>query len=179
MHVGVGDIRKSQGLSKPFVWDHPYDLKGIQSSAPVHLDLKISNAGSRIMVTGPLRTSVTLNCSRCLEDFPFAVDVELEEEFLPADSPEARARAKNLLDGTFTFENDKVELDELLRQEIEAATPIQVLCKPDCKGLCDNCGANLNSEACRCEPEEPDSLIAAALKELPAAAGAKKKKKKK
>lgn len=178
MHVGVGDIRKSQGLSKSFVWNDPYKLKGIELSGPLHLDLKITNAASRIMVTGPLRTSVTLNCSRCLEDFSFAAEVELEEEFLPSDSPEARTRANDLLDGTFTFEDDKIVLDELLRQEIEAATPIQVLCKPDCKGLCGDCGANLNVEPCRCEPEEALSPIAAALKDLPAAAGSKKKKKK-
>lgn len=178
MHVSVGDIRKSKGLAKAFRWDEPYQLKGIDLAAPLSLDLKVTNAGSRIMVTGPVRTAVRLECSRCSEAFDYPVEVELEEEFLPAESEEARSRAGNLLDGTFTFENDKVVLDELLRQEIEAAAPIQVLCRPDCKGLCDHCGANLNDEPCRCQPDEPDSRWAA-LQDLATNGGSSGKKKKK
>lgn len=157
MHVGIGDIRKSKGLSKRFSWDTAYSLPGIDLQGPLLLDLKVTNAGSRVMVTGPLRTSIKLPCSRCSEEVVFPLKVELEEEFLPAASEEALSRANNLLDGVFTFENDKVILDELLRQEIEAAFPIQVLCSTDCRGLCDHCGANLNREECRCQPEEGDS----------------------
>ncbi len=157
MHVGIGDIRKSKGLSKPFQWDGDYPLNGVQLEGPLQLDLKVTNAGSRVMVTGPLKTSVRLPCTRCSEDLVFPLEVELEEEFLPVHSEEALSRAKDLLDGTFTFENDRVELDELIRQEIEAAVPIQVLCVEDCRGLCSECGANLNRESCNCRPENTDS----------------------
>lgn len=161
MHVLIGDIRKSKGLSKPFDWNDDYRLKGIDLEGPLHLDLKVTNVGSRVMVMGPLRTKVRLNCTRCSEDVVFPLEVNLEEEFLPVHSEEAMTRAKDLLDGTFTFENDRIELDELMRQEVEAAFPIQVLCSPDCKGLCAECGANLNRENCSCRPEKVDSRWAA------------------
>ena len=178
MHVGIGDIRKSKGLAKSFDWDGAYKLEGIDFEGPLKLDLKVTNAGSRVMVTGPVKTTVRLPCTRCSEDVAFPLEVELEEEFLPAHSEEAMTRAKDLLDGTFTFENDRVELDELLRQEIEAASPIQVLCTENCRGLCSQCGANLNREDCHCSPEEQDSRWAA-LKDLTPGSAPKSKKPKK
>lgn len=165
MQVGIGDIRKSKGLAKSFDWDDSYKLEGIHLEGPLKLDLKVTNAGSRVMVTGPLKAAVHLPCTRCSEDIVFPLEIDLEEEFLPVHSEEAMSRAKDLLDGTFTFEDDKVELDELLRQEIEAAFPIQVLCTENCRGLCEQCGANLNRETCQCGPEESDSRWAA-LKDL-------------
>jgi uncharacterized protein len=157
MHIGIGDIRKSKGLAKAFQWDSQVRLPGVSLEGPLVLDLKVTNAGSRVMVAGPLRAQVKLLCSRCSEEFTFPVKVQLEEEFLPVASEEAQSRANNLLDGPLTFENDKLEMDELLRQEIEAAFPIQALCREDCRGLCARCGANLNQEDCRCQPEEVDS----------------------
>lgn len=178
MHVGTGDIRKSKGLSKPFQWDGDYQLPGVDLAGPLQLDLKVTNAGSRVMVTGPLKTAVRLSCTRCSEDFVFPLEVDLEEEFLPAHSEEALSRAKDLLDGTFTFENDRVELDELMRQEIVAAFPIQVLCQPDCRGLCGECGANLNQENCNCSSETSDSRWAA-LKDWTKGSPPKSEKKRK
>lgn len=161
MKVGIGDIRKSRGLSKSLNWEGELELAGVRLEGPLQLDLKITNAGSRVMVMGPLRSRVRLECSRCSEDLVVPIEVRLEEEFLPAESEEARARAGDLLDGAFTFEDDHLQLDELLRQEIEAAFPIKVLCQPDCRGLCGQCGANLNSGECNCGPEEGDSRWAA------------------
>ena len=175
MFVGVGDIRKSKGLAKDFHWDSPYQLEGIRLSGPLRLDLKVTNAGSRIMVTGPLRATVQLDCSRCSEEVAYPLKVRLEEEYLPVFSEEAVARGKNPLDGVFTFENDKVVLDELLRQEIEAAFPIQALCSDECRGLCAGCGANLNREECRCAGGEVDSRWAALKNWTP---GSSKKPKK-
>lgn len=177
MNVGIGDIRKSKGLAKSFDWNDSYKLEGIDLEGPLKLDLKVTNAGSRVMVTGPLKTAVRLPCTRCSEDVVFPLELDLEEEFLPVHSEEAMTRAKDLLDGTFTFENDKVELDELLRQEIEAAFPIQALCTDNCRGLCEQCGANLNRETCQCSPEEDNSRWAA-LKDLTGGATAPKSKKK-
>lgn len=177
MHVGIGDIRKSKGLAKSFDWDGPYKLEGIDLEGPLKLDLKVTNAGSRVMVKGPLKTAVRIPCTRCSEDIVYPLEIDLEEEFLPVHSEEAMSRAKDLLDGTFTFENDKVVLDELLRQEIEAAFPIQALCTNNCRGLCEQCGANRNRETCQCSPEEDDSRWAA-LKDLTAGTSVPKPAKK-
>ena len=38
-----------------------------------------------------------------------------------------------------------------LSEELMVESPIHALCRPDCKGLCDRCGANLNREKCSCK----------------------------
>lgn len=156
MRVAVHDIRKSKGLSTDFDFEGVYKLPGITLAGPMKLHLKLTNAGSRILVEGTLRAPLVLECSRCAESFEYTLETDVEEHFLPTGSDEATASPAGVLDGIFTFENDRVELDELLRQEIEAALPMQAVCSEDCRGLCGGCGANLNRDECRCGHEESD-----------------------
>jgi len=166
MKVAVHDIRKGPGLSTAYDFEGDYQFPGIQCSGPVSVHLKLTNAGSRIVVEGPLVAPIELGCSRCGEAFSYRLETDVEEHFLPAGSDEATtamAAGGGVLEGVFTFENDTVELDEVLRQEIVAATPMQVLCKKSCKGLCSGCGTNLNRESCQCKPEVGDPRWAALL----------------
>ena len=59
------------------------------------------------------------------------------------------------------FEGDDIELDELVRDTLLAAQPLSNICKPDCKGLCPVCGANLNHGDCGCNTFVPDPRLAA------------------
>ncbi len=54
-----------------------------------------------------------------------------------------------------------IELDELVRDTLLAAQPLSNICKPDCKGLCPVCGANLNHGDCGCNTFVPDPRLAA------------------
>jgi len=47
-----------------------------------------------------------------------------------------------------------LRLDEAVRQELEAAVPVQMLCREACAGLCPRCGQDLNEGSCQCEPEQ-------------------------
>src|SRR5215213_1252628 len=59
------------------------------------------------------------------------------------------------------YEGDAVDLDELVREQILLALPSRHLCREDCKGLCQRCGANLNNGPCSCEQGEVDPRWAA------------------
>src|SRR5215213_1677197 len=59
------------------------------------------------------------------------------------------------------YEGDAVDLDELVREQILLALPSRHLCREDCKGLCQKCGANLNDAPCSCEQGEVDPRWAA------------------
>ena len=61
----------------------------------------------------------------------------------------------------YAFEGDTIELDELVRDTLLAAQPLSNICKPDCKGLCPVCGANLNHGDCGCDRFVPDPRLAA------------------
>jgi uncharacterized protein len=45
---------------------------------------------------------------------------------------------------------DQIDLHEMVRQEVELELPVKVICKDDCKGLCPQCGENLNEGSCGC-----------------------------
>jgi uncharacterized protein len=55
------------------------------------------------------------------------------------------------LDFSF-YQNERIELDELVLEQLELSLPIRILCQEDCKGLCAQCGTNLNVESCDCPP---------------------------
>jgi uncharacterized protein len=161
MRVPVADIRKSTGLSKNVTFNGRLDLPGVPVAGDLRLELKITNAGSRILLEGQVEASVTQRCSRCAEDYQERLLVDIDEYFVPVDSEEARQGGP--LDEVLTYENDKLELVELLRQELLAALPMQSFCRPDCKGLCSGCGINLNLDSCKCTKEEVDPRWAALL----------------
>ena len=64
----------------------------------------------------------------------------------------------------FQLEGDSADLDDIVTTAFVLNMDSKLLCKPDCKGLCCRCGANLNDGPCGCEPE-PDPRFAA-LKQL-------------
>lgn len=118
----------------------------------VAFDGRVTNKGEGIFeVDGTYQTRLKLNCSRCLT--PFELPVCGEIHALYGSSAEEDA------DGELTvrsFSGEEIELDELLLSEINFALPMQPLCREDCRGLCPECGTNLNNGACTCAKETID-----------------------
>jgi uncharacterized protein len=54
------------------------------------------------------------------------------------------------------YEGDGVELEDILREQVLLAVPIKTVCREECKGLCPQCGKNLNTGECQCEPVAGD-----------------------
>ncbi|NLV74661.1 MAG: DUF177 domain-containing protein [Chloroflexi bacterium] len=102
-------------------------------------------------------------CRRCLE--PLRADLELafEEEFLPTIDINTGLRIVPEEDADPVLQIDDhhlLDLEELIRQYALVELSEGHLCSADCKGLCDHCGANLNTEECRCEPDAIDPRLA-------------------
>jgi uncharacterized protein len=66
---------------------------------------------------------------------------------------------------TAFYQNDEIDLEQLMREQFYLALPMKPLCSDDCKGLCSMCGTNLNRGTCECKREFEDPRFAA-LKEL-------------
>jgi uncharacterized protein len=110
---------------------------------------------------------VELPCIRCLTPSRPPVHLHFQDEFhsrievntgVPLPKPDEE-------DPFYINENHLVDLGEALREYALLALPMRPLCKPDCKGLCPTCGADLNLGDCGCESEEGDNRFAA-LKNL-------------
>ncbi|MGI9056681.1 MAG: YceD family protein [Pyrinomonadaceae bacterium] len=118
-------------------------------------------------VEGTIRTSIEVECTRCLQpvekklEFPFKVSFITPENFTEA--KEAELNETDL--DVSVYEDDKINLSELVREQIILNLPEQFFCSEGCKGLCDKCGANRNLIDCKCEEKEIDPRWAA-LKEL-------------
>ena len=122
--------------------------------------LKFLYTRRSILVTGRLNTTIDDTCSRCLEKFTEQLTVGLEEEYFPVRDvntgvslglPEDVEEGFTI-DGKFTL-----DISEAVRQAIIVAVPMNPLCKPDCQGLCSECGANLNISNCDCKRSPGDA----------------------
>jgi uncharacterized protein len=136
----------------------PVDV-GFECVSPIQGELKFTNTGSLLLITGEVHTDVRLECSRCVTDFIERVDASIEEEF-SLDRVGDSIQALPLEDDEISLPiitNNQLDVTELVRQNILVVLPIQPLCMQDCKGLCPTCGENLNVRQCPCPPAESES----------------------
>lgn len=115
-----------------------------------------------ILVTGQLRTSLEMLCSRCAEPFSLPLQFRLEEEFRPSVDIATGATLPIPSDdeaATRIDEHHIVDLAEVLRQDILLAIPPFPVCRSKCAGLCPVCGKNWNEGTCNCKTEEIDPRL--------------------
>lgn len=131
--------------------DGPAAALGIVS--PTAGSLRLMRTAAGILVTGTLSHQVESICSRCLEPFVRTQTIEIDEEFFPVvdvvtgmASPEP-----DVVDAFRLTDQHVLDLSEAIRQYGILESPLQPLCREDCKGLCSDCGANRNLGPCECE----------------------------
>lgn len=125
---------------------------------PIRGEAKLVRTNRSILVTGQFRTVAMCTCSRCLEEFEYPLEFQMEEEYFPAGAiPDGPAGSvANGMDG-FTIGSDYIlDLNEAVRQNILLSLPSKPLCQVECAGLCQRCGYNLNYGPCNCVGEQGD-----------------------
>lgn len=129
---------------------------------PVKVEADYSFDGEAVSVKGTLASSVRMNCTRCNKEFVEEFSVDFSERFLKVSEEEAEE-----LD-CYTYAGEIISLDKMVQDLILLNAPLYGVCKPDCKGLCPVCGADLNNTQCSCQKDGDDSPFAAlkGLKEL-------------
>jgi uncharacterized protein len=131
------------------------------------LDFDIHKDKEKFRLEGTARTELELSCSRCLEPFGMSIDAPFDLRYLPASEMSSEVDREVQDDDLETsyYRDDQIDLNELLREQFYLALPMKPLCRDDCKGLCPQCGTNLNTETCDCAAEWVDPRLAA-LKNL-------------
>ena len=118
-------------------------------------------------VRGTISADLLLNCTRCLEPVEKHVDLVVDDIFVDA-SAEPKADEIEVgvdeLDESLVIDG-KIDIAEVIREQILLAIPHQIFCKEDCKGLCPKCGSNRNLIDCKCADNDIDPRWAA-LKNL-------------
>ena len=159
MRLGLSDIIHTPGASVSF--SDSVDLSDLQFGTcypvtePVVITGTVRNTADVLMMKGVITTQLHGVCDRCAtaftQDVEIPVDVVLVEELANEDSED---------EWVFPLVADAADLDEIVRTVFVLNLDSKLLCKPDCKGLCCQCGKNLNDGPCTCE-KEPDPRFAA------------------
>lgn len=161
MYVRIIEIQQGAGAWMSYQATEELECSDITFEGPVSVDLKLTNAETRILVQGSASADVLVDCARCDDEYPLSLTIEIEEAFVHEKSPEADVDGIDAFE-VLTYKEDRIGLDEMLRQNFLAAVPMQPVCREGkCKGMCDQCGANLNHESCNCKEEEIDPRWAA------------------
>jgi uncharacterized protein len=141
--------------------DTDFDIPNLLVDNDMLLDyfkgkLHLSRNSRGVLVQGTFEAGLHGECVRCLDETAVAVTLDLEELFVYPAEPGA--------DYTVP-ESGVLDLASLIREEVIVQTPITVLCRPKCAGLCPECGHNRNTGPCGCDTDAIDPRFAA-LKEL-------------
>lgn len=147
---------RSYEVEADLVSDFDEELKIV---SPLTGQVRFLRTGPNLLVTGVLQVDLEKVCGRCLTSFITPVTVELEEEFFPtldiitgtAITQPPEIEEANLID-----EQHILDLLEVVRQEILVKSDSLFYCRPDCKGLCPQCGQDLNLGSCNCQNEVID-----------------------
>ena len=116
-----------------------------------------------IRLRGRLAAGLELQCARCLEPVPQEVKREFELLYRPlgADAGIDELSVTDAEAEIGYYQGEGLALEDVLREQILLALPLKVTCRADCKGLCPQCGKNLNQEQCSCSTEVEDPRWAA------------------
>ncbi len=131
--------------------------------APVRLVFDIYKDKQTFRLVGRVQTTLELSCGRCLEAFAWPVDAEFDLRYQPqAENTGEAEQAVEADDLTTAFyAHDEIDLGQLMQEQFYLSLPMKPLCAVDCKGLCPECGTNLNRGTCACNPRWEDPRFAA------------------
>jgi uncharacterized protein len=154
-----------------------YGVKGTLHSEerppePVEGEVELLRTPAGILVRARIKLVEPELCSRCLQPLQETLDIGFEEEFLATvDAHGVPTREVEDEDAFTIDQNHMLDLTEAVRQYREASAIMQPLCRPDCRGLCPQCGKDLNTGACDCDAVQEDSPWAALAGLLPKTEG--------
>ena len=132
-------------------------------AAPVDVSFDVQKLGDEAFaVAGTLNTRLEVECSRCVEPFQVPVEASFDLRYVPqtenAGEGEREVGEDDL--ATAYYREGMIDLVDLLREQFVLALPMKPLCEETCRGLCPQCGTNLNKTQCDCAPKWEDPRLA-------------------
>ena len=145
-----------------------------RSDDPISGRLTVHKTLENIFVTAQVSLPAHAVCDRCLKPYNFELKVRCERLLTPLYPSEMRKKEEKGLETELTqedldfsyYEGEEIDAGEILAEQIVLEQPIARLCRPDCKGLCPQCGADQNETNCTCVAKRPEDSPFAALKNL-------------
>jgi uncharacterized protein len=146
----AGLLHEPPGLTRDVrLRDHYLNLgTDVELAGPLDADLRFHRTNRGIIMRGELRAPLRRTCARCTDSYVEDVRVAVNEEFLPTLDPETGAPLQ-LEEGEDAAalridEHNEIQLDEIFHDELALTEPMHPLCRPDCPGLCVECGERVD-----------------------------------
>ncbi len=143
MLISVAEARKAPGQAFGFSFEEaaaPLGLGGsVGLTKPVSVSGSIVADAEGISVRGALKTAFQTECARCLKPLEESLDAEFDVRFHKSADED---------DEIYLYEGDSLDITDMVKDYALLAIPIACLCRPNCKGLCAVCGADLNEGGC-------------------------------
>jgi len=157
--LAVRKIRIRKSYAPGTVDYHTGDFRQVE---PLEVRATAELLEGQIRVTGELHTRLEMNCARCLEPVNEDVAREFDLFYRPLATMTKEEEERLKLDDTEIafFEGKGLFLADVLAEQVLLALPMRAICRSDCRGLCPQCGVNLNNEECRCEAHVSDPRMA-------------------
>ncbi|WP_338865261.1 DUF177 domain-containing protein [Myxococcus stipitatus] len=154
---------------------------GFRAMRPSRLKATLRKVSGGVLLEGQFTAHVGSPCKRCLKDVELALPVSFNLNLVPESlvrgegftdddekSMEKKERQQGETGGSFelddadqeVFDGKTIDLDPIIREQLLLAVPMNIVCKDDCKGLCSQCGTNLNEAKCQCETKPVDPRLA-------------------
>lgn len=144
--VPVSDVSRQAGelevaVSIPAPADIGVPLIGIPEGEPIELDFRLSALDEGVLVQGPISATAVGQCSRCLRELTLPMHEQIAElVFYPERQDELIAEGDEEAEDLPVVVDDAVDLEPLIRDALVLSMPLSPLCRPDCPGLCPECG---------------------------------------
>lgn len=174
MKVNVKDIRagkvsrdwlESGDSVNEILEKEPHNTIRVSKSFSVHMEL--TSVGNDIEVFGNFDADVSFSCDRCLADSGLNLKENFHYILIPKKTSETDVIEEEEEETELLyFDSDEIDLTEIAIEQLMLSMPYKLLCKDDCKGICQGCGANLNTESCKCSKNNKDTVLAKKLRTL-------------
>ena len=155
MFIELEPIFNNVGSSKKFSYSFVPD--GIDFTDSVSVEGEVVNNTDIVSVKAVAKYVLKTNCDRCGAPVERKTEVPIEHILISRLNDEDN-------DEFILVEDMKLDLDSLVREDMILALPAKILCRDDCKGLCQYCGKNLNLGSWSCK--KPSDRMLPALAEL-------------
>jgi uncharacterized protein len=167
MEINISQIDESDGLDIDYLYpEGEPDLEDESSQAVGQTAVKLhaGREGEEVLLRGKIAASVQLSCDRCLLSFAIPVTQSFDLLYLQLNRNRGAQEEHELSEDDLSisyFQGQFINLDDLVREQLQLALPMARLCREDCRGLCQQCGASLNEAECACSFEQVDPRWAA------------------
>ena len=149
--INVLELTRRAGTLKDIavrlpVADFAFGDDRIVATRDIDVELHIESVQGGLVVQGETACSTTMLCRRCLREVSADIHVVIDEIYRSVpDNPDA-----------YVLEGEQVDLMPMVRETMLLGLPDAPLCKPDCPGLCPQCGADMQSDPCQCQAQRTD-----------------------